>query len=172
MEHVQTLLHTGEANEIFLTSDCTDSELFMQAMRIGVKEFFSQPISEDEVRQSLERFKKRHQEPAMQPARKKGRIITVFGSKGGVGTTTVAVNIAVSLVQNNADCSVTLLDMNTLFGEIPLFLEMSPKFTGGKLPRTLSGWTTPFCKHPCQAPKRSSGFAFSGIFERACPADT
>ena len=109
----------------------------MQAMRIGVKEFFSQPISEDEVRQSLERFKKRHQEPAMQPARKKGRIITVFGSKGGVGTTTVAVNLAVSLVQNNADCSVTLLDMNTLFGEIPLFLEMSPKFHWGEITKNV-----------------------------------
>ena len=82
MAHVQALMNAGEANEIFLTSDCADPALLMQAMRIGVKEFFSQPISEDEVRQALERFKKRHQEPAKQLARKKGRVITVFGSKG------------------------------------------------------------------------------------------
>ena len=137
MAHLQTLLHTGEANEIFLTSDCTDPGLLMQAMRIGVKEFFSQPINEDEVRQALERFKKRYQKSARQPARKQGRTITVFGSKGGVGTTTVAVNIAVSLVQNKADCSVILLDMNTLFGEIPLFLEMSPKFHWGEITKNI-----------------------------------
>jgi pilus assembly protein CpaE len=137
MAHVQALLNTGEANEIFLTSDHADPALLMQAMRIGVKEFFSQPIREDEVRQALERFKTRHQEPARQLAQKKGRIFTVFGSKGGVGTTTVAVNIAVSLVQNDADCSVALLDMNTLFGEIPMFLEMSPKFHWGEITKNI-----------------------------------
>ena len=137
MEHVQALLNLGETKEIFLTSDFVDPSLLMQAMRIGVKEFFSQPISEDEVRQALKRFKKRHQEPANQLVQKKGRVITVFGSKGGVGTTTVAVNIAVSLVQNDPDCSVILLDMNTLFGEIPLFLEMSPKFHWGEITKNI-----------------------------------
>jgi pilus assembly protein CpaE len=137
MENVQALLNAGEANDIFLTSDYADPALLMQAMRIGVKEFFSQPISEDEVRQALKRFKKRHHESANQLVRKKGQIITVFGSKGGVGTTTVAVNIAVSLVQNDADCSVILLDMNTLFGEIPLFLEMSPKFHWGEITKNI-----------------------------------
>ena len=137
MEHVQALLNAGEAKEIFLTSDYADPALLMQAMRVGIKEFFSQPISEDEVRQGLKRFKKRHQEPAKQLARKKGQVITVFGSKGGVGTTTLSVNIAVSLAHNQSGASVALLDMNTLFGEIPLFLEISPKFHWGEITKNI-----------------------------------
>jgi len=137
MEHVQALLNAGEANEIFLTSDHADPALLMQAMRIGVKEFYSQPIIEDEVRQALERFKKRHQEPARQLARKKGRVFTVFGSKGGVGVTTLAVNIAVSLAHDQNEASVALIDMNTLFGEIPLFLEILPKFHWGEITKNI-----------------------------------
>jgi pilus assembly protein CpaE len=137
MEHVQTRLNAGEAKEFFLTSEYADPVLLMQAMRVGVKEFFSQPINENEVRQGLKRFKKRNQEPVMQLARKNGRVITVLGSKGGVGTTTLAVNIAVSLAHNQSEPSVALIDMNTLFGEIPLFLEMSPKFHWGEITKNI-----------------------------------
>ena len=66
-----------------------------------------------------------------------GQLITVFGSKGGVGTTTVAVNLAVSLAQKKSVQSVALLDMNTLFGEIPLFLEISPKFHWGEITKNI-----------------------------------
>ena len=137
IEYAQTLLDTGKTEEIFLTSDYADTALLTQAMRAGVNELLSQPITEDEVVQALERFKKRHPEPATQHARENGQIITVFGSKGGVGATTVAVNLAVSLMQTDANCSAILIDMNTLFGEIPLFLEMSPKFHWGEITKNI-----------------------------------
>jgi pilus assembly protein CpaE len=54
-----------------------------------------------------------------------------------VGTTTVAVNLAVSLSQGQAKKQVALLDMNTLFGEIPLFLEMAPKFHWGEITKNI-----------------------------------
>ena len=59
MELIQTLLDNGDAGEIFLTSTSSESTILMQAMRIGVKEFISQPISENEVRQALEGFRER-----------------------------------------------------------------------------------------------------------------
>lgn len=137
LQNVQALLDADKVGEIFLTSDCTDSAVLMQAMRMGVKEFISQPVDENEVQQALVRFKQRRREPARQDTRKNGRVITVFGSKGGVGTTTVAVNLAVSLLQAEKESSVILLDMNTLFGEIPLFLEMSPKFNWGDITKNI-----------------------------------
>jgi pilus assembly protein CpaE len=70
-------------------------------------------------------------------ARKKGTIITTFGSKGGVGTTTVAVNLAVNLAMKDNSKSVALVDMNTLFGEIPLFLEITPQFHWGEITKNV-----------------------------------
>ena len=134
---VQSLLEGDDVGEVFLTSEVADPAVLMQAMRIGVKEFISQPISENEVRQALEGFRVRQSGSVKRHLHKNGKIISIFGSKGGVGTTTVAVNLAVSMAQNDADCSVALLDMNTLFGEIPMFLEMSPKFHWGEITKNI-----------------------------------
>jgi pilus assembly protein CpaE len=45
-----------------------------------------------------------------------------------VGTTTVAVNLATSLAETDRDKTVALIDMNLLFGEIPLFLSIESVF--------------------------------------------
>ena len=126
--HIESLLHTKAVDEIFLTSANTERDVLMQAMRSGVKEFLSQPLDEAEVKEALERFKKRQEQSDNSMASvKSGQIINVVGSKGGVGTTTVAVNLAVSLAAKKDVKSVALIDMNMLFGEIPLFLEIKPK---------------------------------------------
>ena len=134
---VQSLLEGDDVGEVFLTSEVADSAVLMQAIRIGAKEFFSQPIKPEEVQDALLRFKERCKGVVPQTPSKHGQIITVFGSKGGVGTTTVAVNLAVSLSQKKNVQSVALLDMNTLFGEIPLFLEISPKFHWGEITKNI-----------------------------------
>jgi pilus assembly protein CpaE len=59
---------------------------------------------------------------------KQGKIINIIGSKGGIGTTTIAVNLAVSLAEKKAVQSVALIDMNLLFGDIPLFLMIEPNY--------------------------------------------
>ncbi|MGD9054167.1 MAG: AAA family ATPase [Desulfobacterales bacterium] len=137
MDLIQTLLEADEVGEVFLTSDVAEPAALMQAIRLGVKEFFSQPIKIEEVKQALQKFKVRRKAPVDTTACKLGHVINVFGSKGGVGTTTVAVNLAISLSQKAGVQSVALLDMNTLFGEIPLFLEMVPKFHWGEITKNV-----------------------------------
>ena len=126
--HIESLFHTKAVDEIFLTSANTERDVLMQAMRSGVKEFLSQPLDEAELKEALERFKKRQEKSdSAVVSVKPGHVINVVGSKGGVGTTTVAVNLAVSLAAKKDVKSVALIDMNMLFGEIPLFLEIKPK---------------------------------------------
>ena len=134
---IGSLLDADEVGEVFLTSDVAEPAVLMQVIRIGVKEFFSQPIKAEEIRQALHKFKERRKGSALKGECKIGEIISVFGSKGGVGTTTVAVNLAVSMLQGQSGLSVGLLDMNTLFGEIPLFLEMSPRFHWGEITKNM-----------------------------------
>ena len=50
---IESLLNAGTVDEIFLTSENPDQEVLMQAIRTGVKEFLSQPLKEEEVRQAL-----------------------------------------------------------------------------------------------------------------------
>lgn len=130
---IQSFLIENHMCEVFLTCEDPEPKILMKAIRIGVHEFFSQPIESEEVMQALELFKTRRNESIPTVASKNGQIITTFGSKGGVGTTTVAVNLAVSIAQKDNRKSVALIDMNTLFGEIPLFLEVSPKFHWGEI---------------------------------------
>jgi pilus assembly protein CpaE len=137
MAMIESLLKANEAGAVFLTAENAEPAVLMRAIKLGAKEFFSQPIKTDEVKQAFEAFKKQPKEMRPKGEYKSGKIISIFGSKGGVGTTTVAVNLAMSLLQAKKEQSVVLLDMNTLFGEVPLFLEISPKFHWGEITKNI-----------------------------------
>ena len=129
------LLHSFQASAIFLTSERIDSGLLIQALREGVKEFFPQPIKKEDVRTALLKLKEQKDEAKGQE-KKKGKIINVIGSKGGVGTTTVAVNLASSLAELGKQ--VVLVDMNLLFGEVPVFLNLESGFHWGEIVKDIS----------------------------------
>jgi pilus assembly protein CpaE len=130
---LQSLMNSDALGEIFLTSNRTDSQLLLKAMRIGVKEFLLQPLNEQEVRQALAGFKARSGPSGHTVPGKLGRIISIMGSKGGVGTTTIAVNLAVSLAESKAEQSIALVDLNAVVGEIPLFLAVKPSYHWGEI---------------------------------------
>ena len=57
-----------------------------------------------------------------------GRVVTVFGTKGGTGKSVVAVNLAVSLARQTAQ-PVVLVDANLQFGDAAIMLQMRPEHT-------------------------------------------
>ena len=135
----EDLLKQGKVKEIFLISDSTDPTILMQAMRMGIKEFFPLPLDISEVTLALERFRERISQRLDGSGRlKTGKIISIGGSKGGVGTTTISVNLAVACAESRGKPSVALLDMNTMLGEVPLFLEISPKFHWGEVTKNIN----------------------------------
>jgi pilus assembly protein CpaE len=138
---------SGEVEEVFFTSGHSDQALLLRAIRTGAREFFSQPIDDEEIKRALEGFKGRKEKATKGEGFKDGKIINVVGSKGGVGTTTVAVNLAVSLAEKKSVESVALIDMNLLFGDIPLFLEIEPKYNWSEITKNISRLDDTFLKN-------------------------
>ena len=94
LDTIQILLDSQRIGQVFLTGESPDADVLMKAMRIGVKEFFPQPINEQQVKKALQRFRETHRENGRLKTKKKGQVIGVFGCKGGVGTTTLAIQLS------------------------------------------------------------------------------
>ena len=137
-------LKREEVKNIFVTSRRTDPELIIRAFRAGAKEFFSQPLKKDEVRAALEKYRDENLKSTF--SRRKGKIFNLLGSKGGVGTTTIAVNLSTSLVVLDSKPSVALLDINPPLGEIPIFLDMKFSFDWGVLVKNINRADSAFLK--------------------------
>jgi pilus assembly protein CpaE len=84
---------------------------------------------------------------------KHGRVITIFSPKGGIGKTSLSVNLAAALAKNHEQ-ETLLLDLDLQFGDAAIMLGLEPEKTiydlvvaPGELDsEKLAGYTT---KHPC-----------------------
>ncbi|MFO7559454.1 MAG: AAA family ATPase [Desulfobacterales bacterium] len=137
LQEVEDIIGTNETAEVFITAGSIDTSTLMRLMRIGAKEFIMQPVNPEDVSRALNLFKERRTLSRKNSSEEFGQIISILGGKGGVGTTTVAVNLAISLKTVEENRKIVLLDMNTLFGEIPLFLEVAPKFHWGEITKNI-----------------------------------
>jgi pilus assembly protein CpaE len=100
-------------------------QLLLEAMRCGVQDFISKPVESSALKEILSRFLKDVDSRETPGAEK---LIVVMGAKGGVGATTVAVNVGVQL-SAHAKKRVALLDFARPLGNVHLLLDLHPKFT-------------------------------------------
>ena len=120
-------------------------EAVRQAMLAGAQGFLLKPFSEEELRNSihqaynltLQRRAELSDLPRLMPGREgpsepKAEIIAVFSPKGGVGCTTIAVNLAVAL-RSLSNKNVILMDGDLRFGDIDTVLNISTTATIGTL---------------------------------------
>lgn len=110
---------------IIVVSGSTDGQVILKAMRAGAREFLNSPIQIEELVGALDRVGMSSEGGSRSNA---GTIIAVAGASGGVGTTSVAVNTAVSLAQN-PERSVALVDLDLALGDADVFLDMIPDYT-------------------------------------------
>ena len=99
-----------------------DGTLILDAMRAGVNECVADPITREELNTALARI------AGQRPARRRGDVFAVIGAKGGVGATTVAVNVATMLNQQQPP-STLLMDLHLTYGDAAIFLGAEPRFS-------------------------------------------
>jgi pilus assembly protein CpaE len=137
LDRIRTYLESAEYTDVFIVSENSDPQLLLQALRVGVKEFLPSPVQTKAVVEALERFKDRHEKKLQKSHGYLGKIISVIGSKGGVGTTTIAVNLADALAKKPINPAVAVIDMNIIFGDVPMFLDISPKHSWGDISKSI-----------------------------------
>ena len=133
--------------QVVILSVQGDQNYMRRAMLAGARDFLTKPPMGDELISAIRRAgEMAHAERAKgakqlgvssasgagasmasysQPS--KGKIVTVYSPKGGTGCTTLAVNLAIAL--NNEDTRTVLVDANLQFGDVAVFLNEQGKNT-------------------------------------------
>jgi len=111
-----------------------ENEYIKKAMAAGAKNFLNKPFSSDDLITSILKTydieSQRRQKSNITKVKEevKSKIITVFSTKGGVGKTTLASNLSVSITRATKK-RVALVDLDLQFGDVAIMLNASIKNT-------------------------------------------
>lgn len=145
----EQLARAVPAAAVVMMSVQGEADYLRRSMLAGAREFLVKPFSSDEltasIRQVYVREKEKHSRMAVaHPApavaggaagagaagasggREPGLVVAVFSPKGGVGRTTVAVNLAVAAA-TDLGRKVVLVDGSFQFGDVGVLLNLNPK---------------------------------------------
>jgi len=97
--------------------------LLLDAMRAGVSEVVAEPIDHEELARVVQRVAGSRAHTEL------GRLYGFIGAKGGVGTTTIAVNVATSLGNVIKPERALMIELHNAAGDAPLFTGQEPRFS-------------------------------------------
>jgi pilus assembly protein CpaE len=114
------------------TAPRSDPELIVRGLRAGIHEFLVSPPDPSELSGAVDRLMRRA------PAEvRRGQVLAVYSPKGGLGTTSIAVNLADAYARTHADSRVALADLAVGGGDVRVFLNLSPAYHMGDLVKKL-----------------------------------
>ncbi|MGQ9459478.1 MAG: AAA family ATPase, partial [Anaerolineae bacterium] len=136
----ELITRQSPTSQIIMMSVQGEADYLRRSMLAGAREFLIKPFSSDELVSSIRRVHElaaarptpllppqtdRLQPPAkaVPAAGKQGHVISVFGPKGGVGTSTLAANLAIALHEAST-LKVALVDGNLQFGGVDVLLNL------------------------------------------------
>lgn len=114
---------------VIVTSADASIDGVRRLMRMGISEFLPQPITAADLLSALEAAASR---PNVAPrvSRRTSGIFSVIKPRGGMGATTLAVQMAHALARGGkTKKEVCLLDLDVQYGNAALYLDMHPRFS-------------------------------------------
>jgi pilus assembly protein CpaE len=117
------LSHRHPGTSMVLVMDTLDPRVMLDAMRAGVKECLAEPLTAQAVDEAVRRVL-----IGSIDAHPSGQLYAFVGAKGGVGTSTLAANTAVSLARVDEGATL-LIDLHLVHGDAALFLGAEPRFS-------------------------------------------
>jgi pilus assembly protein CpaE len=140
----QKLLQEMPATQVIMLSVQGESDYLRRAMMAGARDFLTKPPGGDELMSTIRRvyeMGKQHAariappQPQVSRVEKQkregphgmGQVVAVFSPKGGVGVTTVTVNVAIALQQlAESGQKIAVMDADLQFGDVGVMLNLQP----------------------------------------------
>ncbi len=108
---------------ILVVGSESDPSVLLEAMRAGANEFLQEPIKRPALEEAVTRLIAHRAAPAAA-----GELFAFIGAKGGVGTTTAAVNVATALSKVSPGGSL-LIDLHLTHGDASVLFGAEPRFS-------------------------------------------
>ena len=110
-----------------------DGQSILQALRAGAKEFLTAPVVLEELLLALQRLRANRvsgdtSNTVNGQTRSESLVVSIVGSKGGVGCTSLAVNIGAAMAQD-PKYNVALVDLDLALGDADVALDLIPDYT-------------------------------------------
>jgi len=123
---IESLTQALPGAVLFATGQSTSADFVIEVIRAGALEFIRRPVEREDLISALDKVLRLRR--GVPVAREPGRITSVFSTKGGLGVTTVATNVAVCLAER-APGSTILVDLDTRQSDVSTFLNLQPSYS-------------------------------------------
>jgi pilus assembly protein CpaE len=110
------------------TAPKQEPDVMLRAMRAGIQEFLVSPPDPKDLAAAVDRLMRR-----TQTAAENGDVIAVYSSKGGLGVSTVAANLAYGFAKNHPGARPALADLVIGAGDVRVLLNLDPPYDLGDL---------------------------------------
>ncbi|HEY8909343.1 MAG TPA: response regulator [Desulfosporosinus sp.] len=132
----ELIAQRAPGSSVIIMSVQAEHAYLRRAMMAGAREYIIKPFTGDELASVIAKVYDMDQQKKevmgvqtkvrVDPIKRNGEIISFFSTKGGVGKTTLATNLAVQLAISGK-WRVLLIDLNLQFGDVAVFLNLAPK---------------------------------------------
>ncbi|MGF1579761.1 MAG: CpaE family protein [Gemmataceae bacterium] len=132
LQLIQQLTAEFSGMPILAVSSQADGQSILQALRCGAKEFLTAPVVLEELLGALNRIREgsgaRSGSSGTNGATGASVVLSVIGARGGVGCTSLAVNLGANLALDPSS-NVALVDLDLALGDADVALDLIPDYT-------------------------------------------
>jgi pilus assembly protein CpaE len=133
LREVQSLTRRRPEVASIMVVEELSTQMLQQALRAGVRDVLASPTDSGQLLEAVERAAETitvvpSTPSTPEPAGGKGRLISVFSTKGGAGKSVVASNLAI-LLARKSDAPVVLVDADLQFGDVAVMMKLTPQHT-------------------------------------------
>ena len=123
---IERLARAFPDTAILVTGPTRSAQHVIQIIRAGALDFLGRPVKQDDLLRALD--KAARSRPSSVPPQRAGQVTSVFSTKGGVGVTTVATNLAICWAERSSKGTL-LVDLDTRQSDIATLLHLRSTYS-------------------------------------------